>query len=131
VHPRTGPDHTHGSVRRATYLSQQVGPDTLRDLSERFEGPRTTETPQKREPERHRRLATDAGLEVIDLRAERPKTTFNDIGAVVYFLRLVVWIVPGFDVETHRPQLRALHERMPYETTASRFLIEAVKPNRR
>ncbi|MBV8304810.1 MAG: hypothetical protein JOZ04_11405, partial [Acidimicrobiia bacterium] len=26
---------------------------------------------------------------------ERPQTVFYDVGAVVYFLRLVPWIVPG------------------------------------
>ena len=33
-----------------------------------------------------------AGLVVTDLRHERPRTEFYDVGAVVYFLRLVVWI---------------------------------------
>jgi hypothetical protein len=63
---------------------------------------------------------------------ERPRTAFFDIGAVVYFLRVVPWIVPGFSVDRFEPQLRALHEHIEtvggYETTASRFLIEATKP---
>jgi hypothetical protein len=69
---------------------------------------------------------------VAELRHERPLTTFLDIGAVVYFLRLVVWIVPGFSVATHRDRLLALHERIeregPFTSHASRFLIEATKP---
>ena len=43
-----------------------------------------------------------------DLRTERLRTVFDDIGAVVYFLRLVIWIVPGFTVERlPRPAPRA------------------------
>ena len=36
--------------------------------------------------------------------------TFDDVGAVVYFLRLVVWIVPGFSVERFEDRLRELHD---------------------
>ena len=50
----------------------------------------------------------------------------------VYFLRLVVWIVPGFSVAKFRERLRALHEQIQREGAfvgfASRFLIEASKP---
>jgi hypothetical protein len=86
----------------------------------------------RRDPELARRAAERAGLVVTELRHERPLTTFLDIGAVVYFLRLVVWIVPGFSVATHRDRLLALHERIeregPFTSHASRFLIEATKP---
>jgi hypothetical protein len=86
----------------------------------------------RRDPELARHAAHRAGLVVTDLRHERPLTTFRDIGAVVYFLRLVVWIVPGFSVATHRHRLRVLHERIErdgaFTSHASRFLIEATKP---
>jgi hypothetical protein len=58
--------------------------------------------------------------------------TFFDVGAVVYYLRLVVWAVPNFDVRGHRDRLRAMHDRIEHEgafvATAKRFLIEATKP---
>jgi hypothetical protein len=67
-----------------------------------------------------------------DLREERPPTVFHDIGAVVYFLRLVIWIVPGFTVATYREQLRSLHDQIErdgtYVTDASRVLVVATKP---
>ena len=67
-----------------------------------------------------------------DLREERLRTVFNDVGAVVYFLRLVIWIVPGFTVEGFRDRLRELHENIqrhgPFVAHASRFLIEAKRP---
>jgi hypothetical protein len=50
----------------------------------------------------------------------------------VYFLRLVVWIVPDFSVARYRDRLRTLHEQIvrdgAFATSASRFLIEALKP---
>lgn len=113
-----------------TYLAQHVGPDSLRDLSEHFTGPWPDEE-SARDPGAERHAAEAAGLVVVDHRVERPRTVFGDVGAVVYFLRLVVWIVPGFDVHRHRDQLRTLHERIErdgaFETAASRALVEAVR----
>jgi SAM-dependent methyltransferase len=113
-----------------TYLSQQVGPSSLRELSEFILGPLPPGS--RRQPELARRAAESAGLVVRDLRQERLRTVFNDVGAVVYFLRLVIWIVPGFAVDTHRGRLLALHQEIerhgPFVSYASRFLIEAGKP---
>ncbi len=114
-----------------TYLSQQVGPDSVRDLAEFMMGPLPPGS--ARDPELARIHAQAAGLCVDDLRVERLRTVFNDVGAVVYFLRLVIWIVPGFTVERYRVRLRALHDQIlrdgPFVAHASRFLIEATKPS--
>ena len=79
-----------------TYFSQQVGPRSVAELSELMLGPTRSSA---RDRERARAAAEEAGLLVRDLRLERLRTVFDDVGAVVYFLRLVVWIVPGFTVE--------------------------------
>jgi SAM-dependent methyltransferase len=113
-----------------TYCSQQVGPDSVRELGELFAGPWPAGS--ARDPEVARAAAEAAGLEVTDLRFERLRTVFDDVGAVVYFLRLVVWIVPGFTVAAYRDRLRDLHEQIerdgPFVAHATRFLIEATKP---
>jgi SAM-dependent methyltransferase len=115
-----------------TYFAQHVGPSSLRTLSERLMGPWPTASTHARDPQAERRAAEDAGLEVRTMQLERPRTAFHDIGAVVYFLRLVPWIVPGFTVEGHRTALRELHADIErdgsFETTASRTLVEVVKP---
>ena len=114
-----------------TYFSQQVGPHSVGELSEFMLGPIP---PSGRDPALARAAAEAAGLVVRDLRLERLRTVFNDVGAVVYFLRLVVWIVPGFTVERFHDRLLALHAQMqrdgPFVAHASRFLIEASKPRR-
>ena len=60
---------------------------------------------------------------------------FRDIGAVVHFLRKVIWMVPGFTVEQYADRLRCLHERIETEGAfvahSTRFLIEARKPGER
>jgi SAM-dependent methyltransferase len=113
-----------------TYFSQQVGPNSVRELSEFLMGPHPAGS--ARDPELARTNAQSAGLHVEDLRSERLRMTFNDIGAVVYFLRLVVWIVPDFTVDRYRDRLRALHDHIqrdgPFVAHSTRFLIEATKP---
>jgi SAM-dependent methyltransferase len=113
-----------------SYLSQEVGPHSMRALSEFMMGPLPDGS--KRKPGLARKAAEAAGLSVVDLRSETLRTVFYDIGAVVYYLRLVVWIVPGFTVGAYRDRLLALHEQIGrdgyYEATASRFIIEASKP---
>jgi SAM-dependent methyltransferase len=113
-----------------TYLSQQVGPGSVQELSEFMMG--KLDTGSARDPDRARAAAEAAGLRVMDLRAERPLTVFYDVAAIVFFLRLVVWIVPDFTLERYSERLRAMHaliERQgTFVTYASRFLIEAVKP---
>ncbi len=99
-------------------------------MSEFMLGPLPAES--TREPELARQAAESVGLVVEDLRYERLRTVFYDVGAVVYFLRLVVWTVPGFTVEQFRDRLTALHEHIQskgsFVTFASRFLIQAKKP---
>jgi SAM-dependent methyltransferase len=108
-------------------ISQQIGPDSLRDLSERLLGPRRSSS--NRDPERARRAAERAGLVVERLEVERTAVSFDDIGAVVYFLRLVPWIVPEFAVDRFRIQLRELHEHIlrvgSFDTSSCRFLLDA------
>jgi SAM-dependent methyltransferase len=117
---------THGG----TYLSQQVGPGTVRELAEFITGPHVVG--ESRSPRRHRQLAEAAGLTVVDLREATLRMTFNDVGAVVHFLRKVPWIVPDFTVAAYRDRLAVLHELItrsgPFVAHSTRFLIEARRP---
>ena len=111
-----------------TYLSQQVGPDSGHEIYEFFLGPRRLgESP--REPELAQAEATRAGLEIVDLRTAELKMEFFDVGAMVYFLRKVIWFVPDFSVEKYRDRLRAMHEQIradgPFVAYSRRFLVEA------
>jgi len=109
------------------FISQQIGPGTLRELSEWMLGPQPPTS--NRDPALARAAAERAGLVVERLDVERTPVVFHDIGAVVYFLRLVPWIVPGFSIERFESRLRTLHEQLErtgsFATSSSRFLLDA------
>ena len=113
-----------------TYLCQGIGSGTHRLLAEAVLGPQ----PGLDEPTAAlaAEAARDAGLEVVDLRSQTCRVEFGDVGAVVHFLRKVVWTVPGFSVESYLPQLAALHERIQrdggFVSYAQRYLVEARRP---
>jgi len=115
-----------------TYLAQHVGPASVFELVEYFLGPQPEEARRGRDPQGETAAAQEAGLELVDLRAERLRIEFFDVGAVVWFLRKVVWMVPGFTVEAYLPELRALHERItadgPFVAHSARHLIELRRP---
>ncbi|MEU3460910.1 class I SAM-dependent methyltransferase [Streptomyces sp. NPDC006733] len=114
-----------------TYFSQQVGPASVFELVEYFLGPLPAEVRRGRHPDDARVAAEAAGLEVLDLRMETLRTEFHDIGAVVYFLRKVIWMVPGFTVAQYRTELKALDEQIRSEGSfvahTTRYLVEARK----
>jgi SAM-dependent methyltransferase len=130
-HPVKAPFPEIARVLRTggTYFAQHVGPGSAFELVEWFLGPLPESVRRARDPQKEAAEATAAGLEVVDLRAERLRMEFHDIGAVVHFLRKVVWMVPGFTVEAYEPRLRALHqligEQGPFVAHSTRHLIEA------
>jgi SAM-dependent methyltransferase len=58
-----------------------------------------------------------AGLVVEDAGTGTEVTRFEDIGALAWYLRMVPWVVPGFDVVTHRDALEAVaaHDLVVYK----------------
>ena len=75
----------------------------------------------------------EAGFNVVVAREHAPVTRFADLGALVFYLRMVPWTVPDFEVTRYRDRLRDLHERMgrngPLEVPGLRFLVEARRPD--
>lgn len=114
------------------YFAQHVGPASVFEVTEYFLGPQPAQIRRARHPDDAQDAAAAAGLEVLDLRAESLRMEFFDIGAVVYFLRKVIWIVPDFSVQKYRERLVELHQLIESEGSfvahSSRFLIEARKP---
>ena len=112
-----------------TFFSQLVGAGTNRELTEFMMGPQPVRP--GRSTAWARAQAEAAGLVVTDLREQSLRTVFYDVGAVVYFLRKVLWTVPGFTVAGYREPLRRLHQKIraegPFVAHAQRFLIEARK----
>jgi SAM-dependent methyltransferase len=112
------------------YFAQHVGGGTNVEISEWFLGP--VDLADGRDHEVEASQARDAGLEVVQCRNERLRLAFFDVGAMVFFLRMVTWTVPGFTVDRHRARLRDLHDLIEREgafrSTMSRTLFEVRKP---
>lgn len=111
------------------YFSQQIGAGTNSELTDFFMGPQLSSNDQRLDVAVSR--ARLAGLEVLDAREESLPVIFFDIGAVVYFLRKVIWTVPGFSVEKYRDRLKLLYEQIvedgSFTSHSQRILIEARK----
>jgi SAM-dependent methyltransferase len=113
-----------------TLLSQQVGSDDMAELNAALGAP----------PPHPRPWSADvavaavraAGLQVEDVREERPMMTFRDIGAIVFQLRAVPWQVRDFTPRRYERELRRLDEIIRTEggfpVTTHRFLIRASRP---
>ena len=113
-----------------TYLSQQIGPGTNRELTDFMMGAQPVN--ESRGAARSRAGAEAAGLDIVDLRQAALRVEFFDVGAVVHFLRKVPWTVPDFTPEAYAGRLRRLHERIeregPFVSTGQRLLVEARRP---
>jgi SAM-dependent methyltransferase len=78
------------------------------------------------------RLGT-AGLELLQGADWRGTLTFKDVGALVYYLKAIPWLVPGFSVERTFEQLLLLQARLEREGelvfTNMRYWLEARQPS--
>lgn len=114
-----------------SYFAQHVGANTNRALYEFFLGPQPDTI--TRNPEHEASQARAAGLIVDSIPMERLTVEFFDIGAVVYFLRKVIWTVPDFSVDRYRDRLRDMHDQITSEGSfvsySTRTLVEARKPD--
>lgn len=76
-----------------------------------------------------------AGLTIANTQEWSGRLAFTDVGAIVYYLKAVSWLVPGFSVETHKEHLLALQSRLDdgegLAFVARKYLIEASKDLRR
>jgi SAM-dependent methyltransferase len=111
-----------------TFLTQQVHGLWAYDLLAAFgvkpQWPDAT-------PENYLPRLQSAGLTIVDAEEWSGAFAFTDVGAIVYYLKAVPWLVPGFSVNTHVNSLLALQERLDrgeeLRFSARKYLIEAQK----
>ena len=74
---------------------------------------------------------TEAGLVIQEAARADQRIRFDDIAAIVFYLKAVSWSIPGYSLEKHRDRLRALYEdasAWPVMTSGHRFFLIASKP---
>ena len=63
---------------------------------------------------------------------EFTNTWFHDVGAIVYFMKALVWQAPDFEIEKFLHPLKALYTRIEHDGAlpirAHHFLVEGVRP---
>ena len=109
-----------------TFLTQQIHGLWAHDLLAAFDA---------RPPWPHATLENKvtrleaAGLTIVMAQEWSGKLAFTDVGAIVYYLKAIPWLVQGFSVETHLDHLLALQDRLERGLDlvfeARKYLIEA------
>jgi SAM-dependent methyltransferase len=109
-----------------TFLSQQVHGRSAEDLLAEFNA--TPQWPDST-PDKYIPRLQAAGLRIVNVQEWTGKFAFCDVGAIVYYLKAVPWLVPGFSVATHVSHLLRLQARLDADQelafTTRAYLIEA------
>lgn len=113
------------------FITQQVGAENDRELVELL-------LPEQKElpfPEQYSELVAkkfrDAGFEILDQKESFQPIRFFDVGALVWFARIIEWEFPGFSVEKCLDELchaQGVLDMQGYiEGSTHRFLLVAKK----
>jgi len=111
------------------FLTQQVSGNNLDDLIREF----GVESKFKKwSVDMAKQELEKVGFEINYAEEWSGKVEFKDMGAVVYFLKAIPWIVEGFSVDKDLSVLKRLQERSDKGEklifTQTRFVIQAQKP---
>ena len=110
------------------FFTQQVGGKNLQDLAKEFNIKSGFESwTVKIAKGKLKRV----GFTIKVAKEWSGKTEFKDVGAVIYTLKAIPWIVKGFTVDKYLPVLEKLQNRLNKDKKLSflttRFLIKAIK----
>jgi len=113
------------------FLTQQVGGDNLRDLIREF-----NVEPQFKDwtlGVAKQRLE-EAGFKITQAEDWSGKVEFNDVGALVYFLKSIPWIVKDFSIDNYLPVLEKFQSKInageSLVFTNARFIVLVEKYRR-
>ncbi|AZK44980.1 class I SAM-dependent methyltransferase [Paenibacillus lentus] len=114
------------------FITQQVGGQNNRGLSRWLLGDQAMTTDSGFDLKQAVRELTLAGFTVMEQREYFPYLRFCDIGALVYFAKVIEWEFAGFSVDRCLEKLCELQKRLEQdgyvESREHRFFILACKP---
>ena len=112
------------------FITQQVGSDNDRELVETVLPGAEKPFPHENLREQRQRFE-DAGFEILQADEAFGPICFYDVGAFVWFARIIEWEFPGFSVDRCFDRLLKLQEIIEHEGkitgTTHRYLIVAKK----
>jgi SAM-dependent methyltransferase len=113
------------------FLTQQVGPRNCVELNQYLGAPIDTNVVHWKLDQEIGALE-QAGFSVLQSHEQVLESNFFDIGAVVFYLKVIEWQIEGFSVAKYEQRLRDMHELIELQgaffASEQRFLIEAQKP---
>lgn len=115
------------------FVTQQVGAENDRELVDLLLP--NTELPYPEQYlQKNKTKFLNAGFEVLHAQEAFSKIRFYDVGALVWFARVIEWEFPGFSVERCLDRLWSAQEMLErdgvIEAATHRFLLVALKPAR-
>lgn len=131
-HESYAPSEVHRLLKpQGCFITQQVGDQNDLEINQIFgnkpdleEHPWTAEYASK--------MLKSTGFRIIKMNEAFPYTRFYDVGALVYYLKAIPWVITGFSVKQHHKTLFHLHTRMQQkgflDIQEHRFIIISQKP---
>lgn len=114
------------------FLTQQVGPRNCVELNQYLSAPLDANLAQWKMDHETGALQR-AGFSILQSHEQILESNFFDIGAVVFYLKVIEWQIEGFSVEKYEPRLQEMHQLIErqgaFYASEHRFLIVAQKPN--
>jgi ubiquinone/menaquinone biosynthesis C-methylase UbiE len=112
-----------------TFFTQQVtGSDDSQDLVKEFGAKRKFSDINL---ERYVKELKQAGFKIKVSKKWKGRKVFSDVGAIVYYLRAIPWIVKGFSVKNNIEDLKKLQKKIERSKSlkfdSARFMILAEK----
>lgn len=111
------------------FVTQQVGSDNEIELNRALGEALPHPGPGAEE---YAAQLSSGGLDVLEAREARPAKTYLDVGVAAFCLLVFPGQVPGFDVDTHRDALAAIHEAIErdggFTVREHRLLLRARRP---
>ena len=115
------------------FITQQVGAENDRELVELLCGEIPVPFPDQYQKAAIEKFE-DAGFQILRGEEASSPIRFFDVGALVWFARIIQWEFPGFSVKTHLDRLldaqRILEEKGSVDGSTHRFLLVAKKSER-
>ena len=113
------------------FITQQVGELNNREISKFLLGVYPNSTDEGLNLDKVLLQAKDAGMKALDQGEDFPKTYFYDIGAFVYYAKIIEWEFSGFSVEKCFDKLIELQSKLEkngyVEILEHRYLLVAKK----
>ena len=113
-----------------TFITQQVGESNLIQINQSLQDEVKLEYGDWTLKRAINELE-NAGLQITRQQEEFPDSIFYDIGAVVFYLKVIQWQIEDFTVDKYRQRLLSLHNQIQkdgqFAGKSHRFYVEARK----